>query len=137
MARPPVAKLMDYGKFKYENAQKARGADAIDQHSNQRNEAAARSTATTTRPRVTSYASESGRQSQDHDHVRGREQSRPELGYNLLKRLASDVDEFGFVESAPKQDGRNMLMVLGHSKKKTEARAEIKAGVIVARLLAR
>jgi translation initiation factor IF-3 len=55
---------------------------------------------------------------------RGREQSRPELGYNLLKKLAADVDEFGFVESSPKQDGRNMLMVLGPHKKKTEARAE-------------
>ncbi|MET1004917.1 MAG: translation initiation factor IF-3, partial [Propionibacteriaceae bacterium] len=55
---------------------------------------------------------------------RGREQSRPELGYNLLKKLAADVDEFGFVESSPKQDGRNMLMVLGPLKKKTEARAE-------------
>jgi translation initiation factor IF-3 len=58
---------------------------------------------------------------------RGREQSRPELGYNLLKKLAEDVDEFGFVESAPKQDGRNMLMVLGPLKKKTEARADAKA----------
>jgi translation initiation factor IF-3 len=58
---------------------------------------------------------------------RGREQSRPELGYNLLKKLAADVDEFGFVESSPKQDGRNMLMVLGPHKKKTEARAEVKA----------
>ncbi|HEY5822244.1 MAG TPA: translation initiation factor IF-3, partial [Propionibacteriaceae bacterium] len=55
---------------------------------------------------------------------RGREQSRPELGYNLLRKLAAEVDEFGFVESAPKQDGRNMLMVLGPHKKKTEARAE-------------
>ena len=43
---------------------------------------------------------------------RGREQSRPELGFNLLKKLADDVAEDGFVESAPKQDGRNMLMVL-------------------------
>ena len=55
---------------------------------------------------------------------RRREQSRPELGYNLLKKLAADVDEFGFVESSPKQDGRNMLMVLGPHKKKTEARAD-------------
>ena len=58
---------------------------------------------------------------------RGREQSRPELGYNLLKKLAADVDEFGFVESSPKQDGRNMLMVLGPHKKKAEARAEVRA----------
>ncbi|MDO5711523.1 MAG: translation initiation factor IF-3 C-terminal domain-containing protein, partial [Micrococcales bacterium] len=54
----------------------------------------------------------------------GREQSRPELGYRLLQRLAQDVAELGFVESAPKQDGRNMIMVLGPTKKKADARAE-------------
>ena len=55
---------------------------------------------------------------------RGREQSRPELGFRLLQRLADDVEELGFVESAPKQDGRNMIMVLGPHKKKAEATAE-------------
>jgi translation initiation factor IF-3 len=55
---------------------------------------------------------------------RGREQSRPELGYRLLQRLASDVEDLGFIESNPKQDGRNMIMVLGPHKKKTEAMAE-------------
>jgi translation initiation factor IF-3 len=43
---------------------------------------------------------------------RGREQSRPELGFRLLQRLAEDIQELGFVESAPKQDGRNMIMVV-------------------------
>jgi translation initiation factor IF-3 len=55
---------------------------------------------------------------------RGREQSRPELGFRLLQRLASDVEDLGFIESNPKQDGRNMIMVLGPHKKKTEAMAE-------------
>jgi translation initiation factor IF-3 len=58
---------------------------------------------------------------------RGREQHRPELGFRLLQRLAEDVTDLGFVESAPKQDGRNMIMVLGPHKKKAEAKAEIKA----------
>jgi translation initiation factor IF-3 len=58
---------------------------------------------------------------------RGREQHRPELGFRLLQKLAGDVDELGFVESAPKQDGRNMTMVLGPHKKKAEAKAEAKA----------
>ena len=58
---------------------------------------------------------------------RGREQHRPELGYRLLQRLAQDVEELGFVESAPKQDGRNMTMVIGPHKKKSEAKAEVKA----------
>ena len=43
---------------------------------------------------------------------RGREQSRPEMGYRLLQRLAADVQELGVVESNPKQDGRNMVMVI-------------------------
>jgi translation initiation factor IF-3 len=54
---------------------------------------------------------------------RGREQSRPDLGYRLLQRLAGDVEELGFVESQPKQDGRNMIMVIGPHKKKAEAKA--------------
>ena len=47
---------------------------------------------------------------------RGREQSRPELGYNLLQRLAEDVTDIANVEFAPKQEGRNMTMVLGPNK---------------------
>jgi translation initiation factor IF-3 len=58
---------------------------------------------------------------------RGREQHRPELGFRLLQRLAEDVTDLGFVESSPKQDGRNMVMVLGPHKKKSEAKAEVKA----------
>ena len=58
---------------------------------------------------------------------RGREQHRPELGFRLLQRLAEDVTDLGFVESAPKQDGRNMIMVLGPHKKKADAKVELKA----------
>jgi translation initiation factor IF-3 len=58
---------------------------------------------------------------------RGREQHRPELGFRLLQRLAGDVEELGYVESAPKQDGRNMIMVIGPHKKKSEAKAEARA----------
>jgi translation initiation factor IF-3 len=58
---------------------------------------------------------------------RGREQTRPELGFKLLQRLAEDVALYAFVEFAPKQEGRNMTMVLGPTKKKTEAVAEQRA----------
>jgi translation initiation factor IF-3 len=58
---------------------------------------------------------------------RGREQHRPELGFRLLQRLAEDVEELGFIESSPKQDGRNMVMVLGPHRKKAEAKAQAKA----------
>jgi translation initiation factor IF-3 len=130
MARPPVVKLMDYGKFKYENAQKARES--------RRHQSNTVIKEMKLRPKIDShdYETKKGhvvRFLKAGDKVkitimfRGREQSRPELGYNLLKKLASDVDEYGYVESSPKQDGRNMLMVLGPLKKKTEARAEVKA----------
>jgi len=57
---------------------------------------------------------------------RGREQSRPELGYRLLQRLAEDVADVAFVEFAPKQEGRSLTMVLGPVKRKSEAVAEAK-----------
>ncbi len=129
MARPPVAKLMDYGKFKFEEAQKARES--------RRNQTNTVIKEMKLRPKIDEhdYETKKGhvvRFLKGGDKVkitimfRGREQSRPELGVNLLKRLAEDVAEFGFVESSPKQDGRNMLMVLGPTKKKTEARVDEK-----------
>jgi translation initiation factor IF-3 len=127
MARPPVCKLMDYGKFKYETAQKAR-----ESRKNQVNTVIKEMKL---RPKIDphDYETKKGhvvRFLKQGDKVkitimfRGREQSRPELGYRLLQRLAADVEELGFVESAPKQDGRNMIMVLGPTKKKADARAE-------------
>ena len=53
---------------------------------------------------------------------RGREQSRPELGFRLLARLAEDIGDLGVVESAPKQDGRNMIMVIAPTRRKVDAR---------------
>jgi translation initiation factor IF-3 len=130
MARPPVAKLMDYGKFKYESAQKAREA--------RRNQALTVIKEMKLRPKIDphDYLTKKGhveRFLRQGDKVkvtimfRGREQSRPELGFRLLQRLADDIQELGFVESSPKQDGRNMTMVIGPHKKKAEAKAEVKA----------
>ncbi|HVK44353.1 MAG TPA: translation initiation factor IF-3 [Micropruina sp.] len=130
MARPPVAKLMDYGKFKYEAAQKARET--------RRNQTNTVIKEMKLRPKIDShdYETKKGhvvRFLKAGDKVkitimfRGREQSRPELGFNLLKKLAEDVADDGFVESAPKQDGRNMLMVLSPTRKKSEARVESEA----------
>ena len=127
MARPPVCKLMDYGKFKYETAQKARES--------RKNQVLTVIKEMKLRPKIDphDYATKKGhvvRFLKAGDKVkitimfRGREQSRPELGYRLLQRLAADVEELGFVESTPKQDGRNMIMVLGPTKKKSEAMAE-------------
>ncbi|MGN6090290.1 MAG: translation initiation factor IF-3 [Actinomycetales bacterium] len=129
-ARPPVAKLMDYGKFKYESAMKAR-----ESRKNQVNTVIKEMKL---RPKIDPHDYETKK-----GHVvrflgagdkvkitimfRGREQSRPELGFRLLQRLAEDVSELGYVESAPKQEGRNMIMVLGPHKKKADAKAEQRA----------
>ncbi len=126
-ARPPVCKLMDYGKFKYESAMKAREA--------RKNQAHTIIKEMKLRPKIDphDYETKKGhvvRFLKAGDKVkitimfRGREQSRPELGFRLLQRLAQDVADLGFVESAPKQDGRNMIMVLGPHKRKAEAMAE-------------
>ncbi|MEN9953819.1 MAG: hypothetical protein RL024_431 [Actinomycetota bacterium] len=128
-ASPPVCKVMDYGKFKYEAAQKVREA-----RKNQVN----------TVLKTVRF----GLKIDDHDYntkvgqvrkflkagdkvkvmvvFRGREQSRPEMGVNLLRKLADEVTEFGTVESNPSIDGRNMVMVIGPLKNKAEARAEAK-----------
>ena len=55
---------------------------------------------------------------------RGREQSRPEMGIKLLNRLAEDVSDLGSVESSPRVDGRNMVMVIAPHKSKSDAKAE-------------
>src|ERR1039457_1059335 len=126
-ARPPVCKLMDYGKFKYESALKARES--------RKNQAQTVIKEIKLRPKIDphDYGTKKGhveRFLRQGDKVkvtimfRGREQSRPELGFRLLQRLAGDVEELGFVESAPKQDGRNMIMVIGPHRKKAESRAE-------------
>ncbi len=130
MARPPVCKLMDFGKFKYESALKAREA--------RRNQVNTIIKEMKLRPKIDQHDYETKKGHVERflkagDKVkitimfRGREQSRPELGFNLLKRLADDVAELGFVESSPKQDGRNMIMVLGPHKKKADAKAEREA----------
>ena len=123
-AKPPVAKIMDYGKFKYEAALKAREA--------RKNQVNAVVKEMKLRPRIESH---------DYDtklaHIekflrggdkvkvtimfRGREQSRPEMGYKLLAKLAEDVADSGIVEFAPKQDGRNMVMVLAPVARKVSS----------------
>jgi len=129
-ARPPVAKLMDYGKYKYEAAQKARES--------RRNQSNTVLKEMKLRPKIDEhdYETKKGhvvRFLKAGDKVkitimfRGREQSRPELGFNLLRRLADDIAEDGFIESQPRQDGRNMLMVVAPTRKKSEARAEQRA----------
>jgi translation initiation factor IF-3 len=127
MARPPVVKLMDYRKFKYESGIKEREA--------RRNQTQTVIKEMKLRPKIDphDYATKKGhveRFLRAGDKVkvtimfRGREQSRPEMGLRILQQLAAEVGELGFVESSPKLDGRNMIMVLGPHKKKAEAARE-------------
>ncbi|GAA3746059.1 hypothetical protein GCM10022402_26970 [Salinactinospora qingdaonensis] len=126
-ARPPVAKLMDYGKYKYDSAVKARES--------RKNQANTIIKEIKLRPKIDphDYETKKGhveRFLKGGDKVkvtimfRGREQSRPELGYRLLSRLAEDVQELGQVESQPKQDGRNMVMVIGPHKRRSDQKSE-------------
>src|SRR5450631_3134975 len=128
-ARPPVCKLMDYGKFKYESDIKARES--------RKNQTQTIVKEIKLRPKIDphDYGTKRGhveRFLKAGDKVkvtimfRGREQSRPELGFRLLQRLAGDVEELGFVEAQPKQDGRNMIMVIGPHRKKSERKPESK-----------
>ncbi len=126
-SRPPVVKLMDYGKFKYEAAVKAREA--------RRNQANTEIKEMRFRLKIDEhdYETKKGhvvRFLKGGDKVkvtimfRGREQSRPEMGRRLLLKLADEVAEFAVVENLPSQEGRNMSLVLGPLKKKAEAKEE-------------
>jgi len=118
-ADPPVVKVMDYGKYRYEQEQKAKLAR---KHQSQIHVKEIK-----LRPKigVHDYETKKG-------HVvrflnqrakvkvtimfRGRETTHPERGRDLLMRLAEDVKELGQIESPPLLDGRNMVMVLGPTK---------------------
>ena len=126
-SQPPVVKIMDYGKFKYEQAQKLKEA--------RRNQANTILKEVRFRLKIDKHDHETKLKRaegflQAGDKVkamilfRGREQSRPEQGYRLLQRFAEDVAEYGSVESLPVQDGRNMVMVIGPLKNKADAKAE-------------
>jgi translation initiation factor IF-3 len=126
-AKPPVCKLMDFGKYKYEAAVKAREARKnqtntvlkeirfrlkIDTHDYE-----------TKRGHALRFLG-AGDKVKAMIQFRGREQQRPEMGIRLLQRFAEDVAEVGVVESSPRIDGRNMVMVVGPLKNKAEAKAE-------------
>jgi translation initiation factor IF-3 len=126
-AKPPVCKIMDYGKFKYETALKERESRKNQQQTVVKEQKL--------RPKIDPHDYETkkghvvrfleaGSKVKVTIMFRGREQSRPELGYRLLQKLGADVADYGFVETSAKQDGRNMTMVLApHRGAKTKARA--------------
>jgi translation initiation factor IF-3 len=130
-ADPPVAKVMDYGKYRYEQEQKAKLA--------RKHQVSINVKEIKLRPKIGIHDYNTKK-----NHVerflnqrakvkvtimfRGRETTHPERGRDLLMRLAEDVKEIGQVESPPLLDGRNMVMVLGPTKnagvKRDDAKAE-------------
>jgi translation initiation factor IF-3 len=132
-AKPPVCKIMDFGKYKYEIAQKTREARQNQTH-------------------IVVKEIRFGLKIEPHDYetkkahiarflkvgdkvkvtvqFKGREQTRPEMGYRLLMKLAEEVADVAFVEFAPKKEGKSMTMVLGPVLKKTQVKkSEPKAAV--------
>jgi len=122
-ARPPVCRVLDYSKYKYEQEQKAKQARRHQKQVNVRE--------IKLRPKIADNDYETKRNHvvrflNGDDRVkvtimfRGREQTHPERGERLLMRLADDVAEIGTIEQRPQQDGRNMTMLLSPTKKHSE-----------------
>ena len=118
-AKPPVCRVLDYSKYKYEQAQKQKAAR---KHQTQINVREIKF-----RPKIAQhdYDTKKGhviRFLQGRDKVkvtimfRGREMAHPERGEQLLNRLAEELGELAVVEQRPQQDGRNMVMMLAPSK---------------------
>ena len=127
-ARPPVCKIMDYGKYKYEQDQRRKESrkrasnvvikemkfrPKIDSHDYD------------TKMKHVERFLEEGSKVKLTIMFRGREMAHPELGRRILEKVAERVAEIAIVESAPKQDGRNMVMVLNPIRKpKTKPAAQ-------------
>ena len=118
-AKPPVARLLDYSKYKYEQEQKQKAARKHQQQVNVRE--------IKLRPKIADhdYNTKKGHverflRGQDKVKVtimfRGREQAHPERGRALLQRLFEDLDGMAVIESEPLQEGRNMSMLLAPSR---------------------
>jgi len=118
-ASPPVCRIMDYGKFKYENAQKAKesrkkATNVVVKEMKYRPKIGRGDFDTKTR-KVHEFLGE-GHKVKVTIMFRGREVQHPELGRRILDRVAETVVDVGRVEALPKVDGRNMTMVLGPDK---------------------
>jgi translation initiation factor IF-3 len=119
-ANPPVCRIMDYGKYKYEAAQRAKesrkkASNISVKEMKYRPKIGTGDFDTKTR-KVEQFLGE-GHKVKVTIMFRGREVQHPELGRKILDHVAETVSHVGLVEVYPKQDGRNMVMVLGPDKK--------------------
>ena len=131
-SKPPVTRLLDYSKYRYEQEQKQKAARKHQQQVNVRE--------IKLRPKIADHDYETKRghverflRQQNKVKItimfRGREQAHPERGRALLQRLYEDLDGLAVIESEPLQEGRNMSMMLAPSKEVAKAKqAEAEAG---------
>ena len=125
-ANPPVVRIMDYGKYKYEAAQRAKESRKKTSHvtvkeMKYRPKISGGDFDTKTR-KVEKFLQE-GNKVKITIMFRGREVTHPELGRKILDNIAERTDSFAKVEAYPRLDGRNMTMVLGPDSKKMAALA--------------
>ena len=123
-ANPPVCRIMDYGKYKYEAAQKAKesrrkASHVVVKEMKYRPKIWQGDFETKTR-KVEKFLGE-GHRVKVTIMFRGREMQHPELGRKILDQVAEHVDDVGKVEIYPRLDGRNMTMVLAPDKTKAQA----------------
>lgn len=118
-ARPPVCRVLDYSKYKYEQAQKVKAA--------RKHQTQITIREIKFRPKIAEhdYATKKGHVERFLRHkdkvkvtimFRGREITHPELGKRILDRVAAELEDFGTVEQHPNLEGKNMTMLLGPSK---------------------
>ena len=137
-ANPPVCRIMDYGKYKFEAQQRAkesrkRATNIVVKEMKYRPKIGGGDFDTKTR-KVAQFLGE-GHKVKITIMFRGREMQHPELGRRILDRVAEEVADLGKVEVTPRQDGRNMTMVLGPDRK-AQAAAQKRAAAADAEALA-
>jgi translation initiation factor IF-3 len=126
-ADPPVCKIMDFGKFKYEQSMKDKAA--------RKNQSKVEIKEMKFRPKVDKHDYETkkkhilrfldaGAKVKVTIMFRGREMAHPELGLNILERLAAELAELAIIENQPKLEGRNMHMLISPLKKAPEKGAK-------------
>ena len=126
-ANPPVCKIMDYGKYKFleqqrEKESRRKSTNVVIKEMKYRPKIGGGDFNTKTR-KVEGFLAE-GHKVKVTIMFRGREMQHPELGRKILDRIAEDVIDVGKVEIMPRQDGRNMTMVLGPDKRAQQAAAK-------------
>ena len=124
-ANPPVCRIMDYNRFKYETAQRAKESRKKATNTSIKEMKYRPKIGTgdfTTKTRQVGRFLEEGHKVKVTIMFRGREVSHPELGMKILEDLAEQVSAVSKVEAAPKLDGRNMVMVLAPDRRAKAAR---------------